>query len=121
MKRLIALVVVAASLAAVGLFAASAHTQRTAALRVFRVVLAGENETPAGDPVATGSATIRARAGQARLCYRLAVRDLSGRALAAHVHRGAAAAAGAPVISLEKPDPAGQAAGRAQGEKGGGR
>ncbi|HYZ78257.1 MAG TPA: CHRD domain-containing protein [Gaiellaceae bacterium] len=117
MKRLIALVVVAASLAAVGLFAASAHTQRTAALRVFRVVLAGENETPAGDPVATGSATIRARAGQARLCYRLAVRDLSGRALAAHVHRGAAAAAGPVVIPLKTPNAAGKASGCAKAKK----
>src|ERR671926_289631 len=87
MKRLVALLLVAATAAAVGLVTASAHTQRTAALRVFRVTLAGENETPAGDPVATGSATIRVRPGQARVCYTLTARDLPSRAVAAHASR----------------------------------
>ena len=76
MKRLVAsLLFAAAAAAAFGLVTASAHTHKHAAkLRVFRVALAGENETPAGDPVATGSATIRARAGQARVCYTLVAR-----------------------------------------------
>jgi CHRD domain len=117
MKRLIALLVVAASVAAVGLVTASAHSQRAAALRVFRVTLAGENETPAGDPVATGSATIRARAGQAKVCYTLAVRDLSGRAAAAHIHRGAAGVAGPIVISLRTPNAAGRANGCAKAKR----
>jgi CHRD domain len=118
MKRLIALLVVAASVAAVGLVTASAHTQRQAAkLRVFRVALAGENETPAGDPVATGSAVIRARAGQARVCYTLAVRDLSGRAAAAHIHRGAAGTAGPIVIPLKTPNAAGKSSGCAKAKK----
>jgi hypothetical protein len=117
MKRLVALVVVAASVAAVGLVTASAHTQRAAALRVFRVTLAGENETPAGDPVATGSATIRARAGQAKICYQLVARDLSGRAVAAHIHRGAAGVAGPVIIPLRTPSSAGKASGCAKTSK----
>jgi hypothetical protein len=117
MKRLVALLVVAASVAAVGLVTASAHTQQAAALRVFRVTLAGENETPAGDPVATGSATIRARSGQARICYTLRARDLSGRAVAAHIHRGAAGAAGPVVIPLKTPNAAGTAKGCAKAKR----
>jgi CHRD domain len=117
MRRLVALLVVAASAAAVGLVTASAHTQGSAALRVFRVALAGENESPAGDPVATGSATIRARSGQARICYQLTVRDLSGRAVAAHIHRGAAGVAGPVVVPLKTPNAAGNAKGCAKAKR----
>jgi hypothetical protein len=111
MRRLVALLVVAATAAAVGLVTASAHSQGSAALRVFRVALAGENESPAGDPVATGSARITARSGQARICYRIAVRDLSGRAVAAHIHRGAAGTNGPVVVGLAAPDASGTSTG----------
>jgi hypothetical protein len=115
MKRVFALTIVAASAAAVGLVAASAHTQGT--LRVFRVTLAGENEAPAGDPVATGTATIRARAGQSRICYQLAARDLSGRAVAAHIHRGSAGTAGPVIIPLRTPNSKGKARGCAKASR----
>jgi CHRD domain len=117
MKRLVALLLVAATAAAVGLVTASAHTQRGAVLRVFRVVLAGDTETPAGDPVATGSATVRVRSGRARVCYSLVVRDLSGRAVAAHIHRGAAGVAGPVVIPLKTPNASGKASGCAKASK----
>jgi hypothetical protein len=118
MKRFFALVaVVAASAAAVGLVTASAHTQRASKLHVFRVVLAGENETPAGDPVATGSATIRLRAGVPKVCYQLVVRDLSGRAVAAHIHHGARGSAGPVVIPLHTPNASGQASGCAKASR----
>jgi hypothetical protein len=80
MKRFVAVLVLAALAAATGIVIANAQPE--AQLRVFRVTLAGENERPTGDPVATGTATIRARAGQARISYQLVVRDLSGRAAA---------------------------------------
>jgi hypothetical protein len=86
-------------------------------VRVFRVTLAGESEAPAGDPVATGSATVRARAGQAKICYQLAARDLSGRAVAAHIHRGAAGVAGPVVIPLRTPNSAGKASGCAKAKR----
>src|SRR2546421_1084068 len=117
MKRLVALLLVAATAAAVGLVTASAHIQRAAALRVFRVALAGENETPAGDPVATGAATVRVRSGQARICYSLVARDLSGRAVAAHIHRGAAGVAGPVVIPLKTPNASGESSGCAKTPK----
>jgi CHRD domain len=117
MKRLVALLLVAATAAAVGLVTASAHTQRGDALRVFRVTLAGENESPAGDPVATGSATVRVRSGRARVCYSLVARDLSGRAVAAHIHRGGAGTAGPIVIPLKTPNASGKASGCAKTSK----
>jgi hypothetical protein len=117
MKRLVALLLAAAAAAAIGLVTASAHTQRTAALRVFRVALAGENETPAGDPVATGSATVRVRSGRARICYSLVARDLSGRAVAAHIHRGTAGTPGPVVIPLKTPNASGKASGCAKTTK----
>jgi CHRD domain len=117
MKRLVALALVAAAAAAFGLVTASAHTERTAALRTFRVTLAGENETPAGDPVATGAATVRVRSGRARICYSLVARDLSGRAVAAHIHRGAAGTAGPVVIPLKTPNAGGKASGCAKTSK----
>jgi hypothetical protein len=119
MKRLVALLLFAvAAAAAFGLVTASAHTQKQAAkLRVFRVALAGENETPAGDPVATGSATIRARAGQAKVCYTLVARDLSSRVVAAHIHRGAAGVAGPVLIPLKTPNASGKSSGCAKASK----
>ena len=64
--------------------------------RAFEVAMTGEAENPAGDPVGTGTATIRMRAGQGQVCYRLAVSGLTG-VNAAHIHRGAAGVAG-PVV-----------------------
>ena len=49
----------------------------TAGGRVFNVALTGEAETPAGDPVGTGTAAIRLRAGQGQVCYQLAVENLA--------------------------------------------
>jgi uncharacterized membrane protein len=117
MKRLFVLVAVALLAAAVGLVTANAHTQRAAKLRVFRVALAGENETPAGDPVATGSATLRVRAGRPKICYQLAARDLSGRALAAHIHRAARGVSGPILIPLHTPNAAGKSRGCAKASR----
>src|SRR5262249_61783599 len=93
MSRLAVVLAVAALAAAVGLVAANARTER-APTRVFKVVLVGEAESPAGDPVATGNATIRLRKGKAQVCYSIAAKDLSGPAVAAHIHRGVAGGGG---------------------------
>ena len=74
----------------------------TAGGTALPVALTGEAETPAGDPVATGEATIRARRGQGQVCYRLATTNLQG-AIAAHIHRGGAGGAGPVVIPLKTP------------------
>jgi hypothetical protein len=48
-------------------------------------VLTGEAETPAGDPVATGTATVRLRAGQGQACFTLNAKNLPSPAVAAHM------------------------------------
>jgi hypothetical protein len=115
-RRVAVVLAVAALSGAVGFVAANAQTERQPT-RVFKVTLVGEAETPAGDPVATGTATIRARAGQAKVCYQLAARDLSGSAAAAHIHRGLAGTAGPVVIPLRTPNAAGKSSGCAKASK----
>lgn len=78
--------------------------------RAFAVALTGETEIPAGDPVGTGTAAIRLRAGQGQLCYQLAAKNLPA-ALAAHIHKAATGAAGPVVVPLQTPDAAGSASG----------
>jgi len=78
--------------------------------RAFSVALTGEAESPAGDPVATGIATVRLRAGQGQLCYKLAADNLPA-ATASHIHRAAAGASGPVVIPLFTPNAAGKASG----------
>ena len=76
----------------------------------FTVALTGEAETPAGDPVATGTSSIRLRAGQGQLCYQLAVEHLAP-ATAAHIHRGASGVAGPVVVPLTTPGADGKSSG----------
>ena len=59
----------------------------TAGGRAFTVALTGEAETPAGDPVGTGTSTIRLRAGQGQVCYQLAVENLAAGRGGAHPPR----------------------------------
>ena len=73
--------------------------------RAFAVALTGETEIPAGDPVATGTATVRLRAGQGQLCYQLAAKNLPA-AVAAHIHKAASGATGPVVVPLNTPDAA---------------
>jgi hypothetical protein len=74
----------------------------TAGGRAFTVTLTGEAENPPGDPVGTGTSTIRLRAGQGQVCYRLSVENLAP-AAAAHIHRGASGVAGPVVVPLTTP------------------
>src|SRR4029453_13723077 len=78
--------------------------------RTFRVALVGNVESPAGDPVGTGTAEFHLRAGQGQVCYQLAAKNLPP-AVAAHIHRGAAGAAGPVVIPLTPPSAAGTSSG----------
>jgi len=78
--------------------------------RAFAVALTGEAETPAGDPVATGTATFRLRAGQGQVCYQVSTTNLPS-ATAAHIHTGAAGASGNVVIPLKTPNAAGKSSG----------
>ena len=78
---------------------------------VFNVTLTGESEAPPGDPVGTGSATIRARRGQGQVCFALNVHDITLPAAGAHVHKAAAGASGPIVVQLVAPGTSGAASG----------
>ncbi len=78
--------------------------------QAFQVALTGEAESPAGDPVGTGTATIRLRAGQGQVCYQLAAKNLPA-AVAAHLHHGDSGASGPVVIPLATPNAAGSSSG----------
>jgi hypothetical protein len=78
--------------------------------RAFQVALTGEAESPAGDPVGTGTATFRLRAGQGQVCYQLAAKNLPA-AAAAHIHRGASGVAGPVVVPLTTPNASGVSSG----------
>jgi hypothetical protein len=76
----------------------------------FQIAMTGDVESPAGDPVGTGTATVRLRAGQGQACYQIDAKNLTGIA-AAHIHAGAAGAAGPVVVPLATPNESGQAKG----------
>jgi len=76
----------------------------------FQVALTGEAETPAGDPVGTGAATFRLRAGQGQVCYVLDAKNLPP-AVAAHIHSGDTGSAGPVVVPLQTPNAGGVASG----------
>lgn len=71
--------------------------------------LSGAAERPGpGDPDGAGRATFTFNAGQ--VCYEVAV-DRIAPATMAHIHKGAAAASGPPVVTLQAPGPDGKAKG----------
>jgi len=71
--------------------------------RVFTIAMTGESESPAGDPVGTGTATVRLRAGQAQVCFTFAVQNITLPAAGAHIHSGAQGTAGPIVVGLVAP------------------
>ena len=73
--------------------------------------LAGETENPTGDPVATGTSTVRMRLNQGQVCATLNVAHLATQPTAAHIHRAAAGAVGAIVVPLRTPGADGKASG----------
>jgi hypothetical protein len=76
----------------------------------FNVTMVGDAESPNGDPVGNGTATIRLRAGQGQTCFKLATKDLPT-AVAAHIHSGAAGASGPVVVPLKTPGDDGTSSG----------
>lgn len=77
----------------------------------FRVSLTGDTESPAGDPVGTGTATVRLRAGQGQVCFSFDVQNITLPAVGAHIHRGDAGSAGPIVIGLLAPGNGGASSG----------
>ena len=77
----------------------------------FRIAMTGDTESPAGDPVGTGTATVRLRAGQGQVCFSFDVQNLTLPAVGAHIHRGAAGASGPIVVGLVAPGASGASRG----------
>jgi hypothetical protein len=73
--------------------------------RPFSTSRAGPNEVPAGDPDATGSATVWVNAGTGTVCYRWSVSNAATPIFAAHIHRGAVGVAGPVVVPLPPTGP----------------
>ena len=74
--------------------------------RKLKATLTGAAEVPGpGDSDGTGTAQLTLNAGKNQVCYELAVSNI-GTATAAHIHTGAADAAG-PVLLMLTPPPNG--------------
>jgi hypothetical protein len=82
------------------------------------VTMNGIQEAPGpGDPDGSGTAEIRVMPATGQVCWNLYARGIDA-ATAAHIHRGAAGAAGPPVLALTTPDAAGRSQGCAAVEQG---
>jgi hypothetical protein len=79
--------------------------------RVFNVALTGESESPAGDPVGTGTATLHLRRGQGQMCFAFAVDNITLPAVGAHIHQAAQGASGPIVVGLVAPGSGGTSRG----------
>lgn len=88
------------ALAAVTL-AALAASPALAAKTSWDVKLSGANETPAGDPTASGTAHVTLDDATNELCYDVSTTGLN--ATMAHIHKGAKGAAGGVAVPLDTP------------------
>jgi hypothetical protein len=79
--------------------------------RAFSIAMTGDTESPAGDPVGTGTATIRLRAGQGQVCFTFDVQNITLPSAGAHIHRGAAGTSGPIVVGLVAPGAGGTSRG----------
>jgi hypothetical protein len=77
----------------------------------FNIAMTGEAESPAGEPVGTGTATVRARRGQGQVCFSITARNITLPSAGAHIHSGAAGVSGPIVVPLKAPDSSGAASG----------
>lgn len=78
---------------------------------VLTADLKGSNETPAGDPDGSGTATFRMIRGAAVICYSISVEDIMLPATGAHIHQGAAGTNGDIVVALKAPNARGKSVG----------
>ena len=81
-------------------FTLLAATPVLAGGRPFSTTLSGSSEVPAGDPDATGHATVWVNPGTATVCYAWSVTNAATPIFAAHIHHGVAGVAGPVVVPL---------------------
>ena len=68
--------------------------------RPFSTTLTGAAEVPAGDPDATGTATVWINPGTGTVCYEWSVSNAATPIAAAHIHHAVAGVAGPVVVPL---------------------
>jgi len=68
--------------------------------RPFSTTLSGASEVPAGDPDATGTATVWVNPGTGTVCYSWSVSNAATPIAAAHIHHAVAGVAGPVVVPL---------------------
>ena len=85
-------------LAAAGLFAGATAAGAQSRSNEFDATMKGSSENPKGPASARGTFTVQFRNGQA--CYRMSVRGLGAKPVAAHIHKGAAGTNGGIVLDL---------------------
>ena len=73
--------------------------------RPFSTTLTGAAEVPAGDPDATGTATVWVNPGTGTVCYSWSVSNAATPILAAHIHHAPAGVAGPVVVPLPPTGP----------------
>jgi hypothetical protein len=86
-------------------FALVAATPVVAGGRPFSTSLSGPSEVPAGDPDATGRATVWVNPGTGTVCYSWSVSAAATPILAAHIHHAPAGVAGPVVVPLPPTGP----------------
>jgi hypothetical protein len=112
MAKLVGIVGVVVALAVVGAALAASTTTYS-----YRATLSSKNEVPAPNASAKAAgvftATVTDKKGKASIRWTLTFRRLSGNAVAAHIHKGAAGVAGPVVVPLCGPCRNGQNARKA--------
>ena len=86
-------------------FAMLAATPVLAGGRPFTTTLSGTLEVPAGDPDASGAATVWVNPGTGTVCYSWSVSDAATPIAAAHIHHAVAGVAGPVVVPLPPTGP----------------
>jgi hypothetical protein len=86
-------------------FAVFAAAPVLAGGRPFTTTLVGANEVPAGDPDATGTATVWVNPGTGTVCYSWSVSNAATPIVAAHIHHAVAGVAGPVVVPLPPTGP----------------
>jgi hypothetical protein len=93
------------SFAVVALLMSLVATPVLAGGRPFTTTLHGANEVPAGDPDATGTATVWVNPGEGTVCYTWSVSNAATPIFAAHIHHAVAGVAGPVVVPLPPTGP----------------
>ena len=99
MAKLVGIVAALGALAVIGVAVAASTTTYS-----YRATLTPKNEVPAPNASAKAAgvftATVTDKKGKASIRWTLTFRRLSGKAVAAHIHKGAAGVAGPVVVPL---------------------